>query len=137
MSDKTTPNPLRPPWLVLGRAEQVVIAGCVCFCLVAMTAYFVHQGGLRGRIIEIDRVDPTTVRFKVDVNSAAWPELVQLPDVGETLARRIVEHRKQNGPFTSPNDLQNVEGIGPKTVEQMRPYLLPLRLPDKVAGSAP
>lgn len=66
---------------------------------------------------------PLTFEFRVDVNSASWPELSQLPRIGETLARRIVEEREQNGPFFSPDDLTRVRGIGPKTLEQILPYL--------------
>jgi competence protein ComEA len=72
-----------------------------------------------------------TWHFSVDVNSADWPELVQLPGVGETLARRIVESREQDGPFTDPSDLRRVRGIGPKTLQRIQPYLAPM--PDRGA----
>jgi competence ComEA-like helix-hairpin-helix protein len=49
-----------------------------------------------------------------------------LPDVGETTARRIVDYRKRNGPFQSLDDLRQVRGIGPKTMERLRPYFLPI-----------
>jgi len=49
-----------------------------------------------------------------------------MPDIGEQLARRIVADRQQNGPFRDLADLRRVRGIGPKTLEGMRPYLLPV-----------
>jgi len=71
-------------------------------------------------------MEPKTARFLVDVNAAEWPELAQLPEVGETLARRIVDSRQQEGPFLDHDDLRRVRGIGPKTLETIRPYLLPM-----------
>ena len=55
-----------------------------------------------------------------------WPELVTLPEIGELLARRIVDYRQQFGPFKSVEDLRRVRGIGPKTMEHLRPYLEPI-----------
>src|SRR5262245_24003898 len=51
--------------------------------------------------------------FRVDVNRADRAELLQLPNCGETLARRILEHRQEHGPFRSLDDLRKVHGIGP------------------------
>ncbi len=102
--------------------------------LVAISAFWIYQGGLRGGVIEIDRAEPQTVEFQVDINKADWPELMLLPDVGETLARRIVESRESDGPFLDHNDLQRVRGIGPRTVDRMRPYLRPFPPADNMAG---
>src|SRR5262249_54070702 len=49
----------------------------------------------------------------LDINTATEAELLQLPGVGPGLARRILEYRAANGPFATPDDLQNVSGIGP------------------------
>ena len=78
---------------ILRAADQAAVAGLVLVALVGMGVYWIVQGGLRGELIEIDRAAPLVARFQVDVNAAGWPELSQLPDVGETLARRIVESR--------------------------------------------
>ena len=61
--------------------------------------------------------------FVVDVNHAEVAELVELPGVGQAIAERIVEYRKQNGPFKSVDDLREVTGIGPKTLEALRPHV--------------
>ena len=58
----------------------------------------------------------------VDVNTASVAELERLPGVGPLLAARIVEYRNAHGPFRSPEDLQRVQGIGPKTYETLREY---------------
>lgn len=62
--------------------------------------------------------------FRVEVNSAPWQEWTLLPGVGETTAKRIVEHRDRAGGFGRIDDLRRVRGIGPKTLERLRPYLL-------------
>jgi competence protein ComEA len=55
-----------------------------------------------------------------------WPELAQLPEMGESLARKIVAWRKEHGPFKDLTDLRRVKGIGPKKYEAVRPFLRPI-----------
>lgn len=59
---------------------------------------------------------------QVDINTANAAELERLPGVGPTLAQRIVAYRSAHGMFQSPDDLQQVQGIGPKTYETLREY---------------
>lgn len=56
---------------------------------------------------------------KINPNTAARDELMKLPGVGEVTANRIIQAR----PFRRLSDLLNVEGIGPKTLEKLKPYL--------------
>ena len=63
-----------------------------------------------------------------------WPELTQLPGIGETLARRIVESRRQAGPFADHEDIRRVRGIGPRTLERISPYLQSMPAAAAVAG---
>jgi len=56
---------------------------------------------------------------KINPNTAARDELMLLPGVGEVTANRIIQTR----PFRKPADLLNVEGIGPKTLEKLEPFL--------------
>ena len=94
-------------------------------------AWWLH-GRPNGTLIELDELPKQTAIFQVDINQADWPELIQLPEVGETLARRIVDFRQHRGPFGSIDELLAVAGIGPKTLEQIHPYLLPISdNPDK------
>ena len=105
------------------RADQAAVAVLVLAGLGATIGWWVVQGGLQGRLVELERAQPKTARFEVDINAADWPELVLLPGIGETLAKRIVDSRRQAGPFRDHNDLRRVRGIGPKTLEAVKPYL--------------
>jgi len=128
-----TDPPLPPPWL-LRRADQAGVAVLVAAGLISTIAWWVVQGGLRGRVIEVDQAEPKTARFDVDLNTADWPELTLLPGVGESLARRIVESRQKDGPFADHDELRRVRGIGPKTLENLRPYLRPVPSTRGLAG---
>jgi competence protein ComEA len=119
---------------LLRHADQAAVAAMVLLSLLGMAAYFVVQGGFRGGLVEIDRAGPLEARFRVDINHAEWPELSQLPEVGETLARRIVDSRTEIGPFRDNDDLRRMRGIGPKTLERIKPYLLPVPGQREVAG---
>lgn len=59
---------------------------------------------------------------KIDLNIASAAELEALPRIGPSLARRIVEDRQTHGPFRSVDELDRVKGIGPRTMELLRPY---------------
>lgn len=133
MSTHAPPPPDRRIWL-LRRADQAAVAGLAFAALAALAAYWYAQGGAAGRLIEIDREPRRQVEFLVDVNQADWPELAQLPEIGESLAKRIVETRRQRGPYLDHEDLRRVRGIGPKTLQRIRPYLRPMPLGENVAG---
>lgn len=56
----------------------------------------------------------------VNLNSATLEELQTLDGVGPVTAAAILEYRTQNGGFRSVEDLGQVPGIGPKTLEALR-----------------
>ena len=59
----------------------------------------------------------------VNLNSATVAELRQLPGIGPVTADRIVAYREQHGPFGAPEDLIQVSGIGPRTLERLAPLV--------------
>lgn len=60
---------------------------------------------------------------KVNINTATADELTALPGVGPSTAQAIVEDRKQNGRYTSPEDLMRVSGIGEKKFAKMKDHI--------------
>jgi competence ComEA-like helix-hairpin-helix protein len=70
-------------------------------------------------------MDSTQFTFGVseealDLNRATFEELVALPHVGDMRARQILELRRQRGGFKRPEEILAINGIGPKTFEELR-----------------
>jgi competence protein ComEA len=70
---------------------------------------------------------PTTGKLQpgdppIDINAADSAELVRIPGVGPVTAQSILAARADR-PFASVDDLDRVRGIGPKTLEKIRPYV--------------
>lgn len=59
----------------------------------------------------------------LNINTASVEELQTLPNIGESTAQRIVDYRTQHGNFASVDALQNVRGIGAKTLEKLKPFV--------------
>ncbi|MDQ4024065.1 MAG: helix-hairpin-helix domain-containing protein, partial [Actinomycetota bacterium] len=59
----------------------------------------------------------------VSLNSADQAALETIPGVGPVTAAAIVAYRDETGPFTSVEQLLEVSGIGPATLESVRPYV--------------
>lgn len=59
----------------------------------------------------------------VNLNTATAEQLDTLPGIGPALAGRILDWRDLNGGFRSVDDLTEVSGIGPATLERLRPLV--------------
>ena len=119
---------------LLRRADQIGVAALVLAGFLGLGVWWWWQGGLSGGLVDLETAEPRQAKFAVDLNTAAWTELAQIPEIGEALARRIVESRKVDGPFVKLDALDRVPGIGPRTLEQMRPYLQPIPQDENVVG---
>ena len=62
-------------------------------------------------------------QYLVDLNNAGKDEFCILPEIGPTLAQRILDYRAENGPFSSCEELMKVKGIGEKKFAKIKPYL--------------
>lgn len=74
----------------------------------------VGEGVAPGADPSVEPSGENDVDGPVNINTAGVEELDELPGVGETTARAIVEEREANGPFSSPEDIMRVSGIGEK-----------------------
>ncbi|WP_036666642.1 ComEA family DNA-binding protein [Paludibacterium yongneupense] len=61
----------------------------------------------------------------VDLNAASQRELQSVKGIGPARARAIVEYRLRHGPFRTLDELRQVPGFGPRTVERLRRELTP------------
>ena len=67
-----------------------------------------------GTITEEDAAEMTAAKADglVHINTADEKGLEALPGIGPVMAKRIVAYRKENGPFSSIEELKKVRGIG-------------------------
>jgi competence protein ComEA len=56
----------------------------------------------------------------VNINSASQAELETIKGIGPVKAKAIIDYRTKNGAFKSVDDLDNVKGIGKKSVDKFR-----------------
>ena len=59
----------------------------------------------------------------VNINTASLTELQTLSGIGKSKAEAIIRYREQNGNFKSIEDLLNVDGIGEKLYEEIKPNI--------------
>jgi competence protein ComEA len=56
----------------------------------------------------------------VDINGATLEDLDGLPGIGPAYSQRIIEYRSEHGPFQDVEELLQIKGIGPATLEEIR-----------------
>ncbi|MFK0664686.1 ComEA family DNA-binding protein [Aeromonas salmonicida] len=61
---------------------------------------------------------------KVNLNTASINELTALKGIGEKKAQAIVDFRQKQGKFTTVEQLADVSGIGPATLEANRDMII-------------
>lgn len=76
-------------------------------------------GGVEGSAGAVS-ADSSTGGQLVNINSADLAELDALPGVGPSTAQAIIDDRESNGPFSMPEDLMRVSGIGEKKFEKLK-----------------
>lgn len=95
-----------------GSDDQQVTALIVCVFLVVAGFCFWQNSVTNSGFIDFEDLPSRPVEYVVDINTAEWPELTNLPGIGEKLAKQIVRHREQSGPFHSADELMDIHGIG-------------------------
>lgn len=56
----------------------------------------------------------------VNINTATESELTTIPGIGPAKATAIIQYREENGPYSTPEGLMDVSGIGQKTFEKLK-----------------
>ncbi len=121
--------PTEPPAGPIPAGFQPLVAAALLLAILAMAGWFILGGGFSGGLVAYDRPPTVEAGFTVNINAAGTTELAQLPGLGPATAERIVAYRREHGPFASHDDLLAVTGIGPVTLESLRPFLRPIRPP--------
>lgn len=81
----------------------------------------------------------------IDINKAGAAELDRLPGIGPAKAQAILDARERLGGFKTIEQLDEAKGIGPATVEKLRPYIkleatsqtVPAAMPDDTTRHQP
>ncbi|MDD3966909.1 MAG: helix-hairpin-helix domain-containing protein [Candidatus Neomarinimicrobiota bacterium] len=59
----------------------------------------------------------------VNINTAALMEIEALPYIGIEKAKAIIAYREEHGSFATVDELTKVKGIGPSTLEKLKPFI--------------
>lgn len=116
-------TPVDSPVYGLRQSDRLFIVVLSSIILLLSLVHIVRLSWRGTPAFEIQRLPRQIASFRIDVNKATWVEWMQLPEIGEVLARQIVADRERNGPFASIEDLRRVKGIGAVKMEKMRPFL--------------
>ena len=81
--------------------------------------YSIHADGFAEETVPMESVD-----FRVNINTATRAELTRLPGVGEKLAERMIEYRKEHGRFRAVEELLEVNGIGGSKFAAMKDLII-------------
>jgi comEA protein len=105
-----------------GRADTSVVSEITWHHRAQHIESLVKQGQTDSAVVWLERLEDAPV-LQVNINTAGTEELASLPKVGPKLAERIIDYRRQNGPFENVDQLTAVKGIGKKMLEKIRPYI--------------
>lgn len=83
------------------------------FCGVALAALFTFSGPAAAA---------PALEGKININTASEVELDLLPGIGPSIAKKVVDYRRQH-PFDDPLHLMRIKGIGRKTFNKLKPFL--------------
>jgi len=90
--------------------------------LLKMTGYILSLLLMCSTVQAAETTDSQTTKVAedvVDINTADAPTIARiLNGIGEKKAAAIVQYREEHGPFKSVAELENVYGIGSKTIEK-------------------
>jgi competence protein ComEA len=110
-----SPAPPTPP--PPARGDRLLTVAAVIVAIALIAAIYGPRFGARP-------ADVTPFAYRVDLNTADRGELMQVPGIGPSRADAIIAQRNQTGPFRTADDLAIVKGIGTKTVDGIRSFVL-------------
>jgi len=110
-----------------GGLQNTVSAGVYDSYPVLVQGTMVHVSTEDGRIEIATEPLPAayriTLSIPIAINLASHDELVAIPQIGSVLARRIINHRSQYGPFTTIDEVTKVPGIGEVRLSSIRAFV--------------
>ena len=95
----------------------VAVVLCLMFCGFFAANYLLNSG----EVVQAESIG------RINPNTADAASLSRLPSIGIVTAEAIVSYRERTSGdvvFKSSSDLQKVKGVGPKTVENIKQWLI-------------
>lgn len=107
------------------RGEGLLIAAVLGLLLLSCLFVYLHRLPGKENFEPVHAVSAEKLlrAEMVDINHAPADEIASLPGIGEELARRIAEYRAESGPFSAPEEIMNVPGIGKGKLEAILPHI--------------
>lgn len=72
---------------------------------------------------DLDTSSSSITSNLININYASIELLCKIPKIGESKAKNIINYRKENGLFSSINDITKVSGIGDALFSQIKKYI--------------
>ncbi|HEY4258534.1 MAG TPA: helix-hairpin-helix domain-containing protein [Schlesneria sp.] len=105
------------------RSDQIVVWLLSVVLLMLLGIHWVRLSRWGISPVELSSQKPREYYYSLDINKASWVEWAQLDGIGEVMGRRIVANREEHGLFRNPDDVSRVKGIGPRSMQKIRPFL--------------
>jgi len=102
------------------RADLMNIKGIGEKTFMKIKDYFYKFEGEKKNFGENELFEQEIIIIKININTATEEDLTTLIGIGPAKAKRIIELRKKLGRFNDVNQLLEVKGIGPKTLDKFR-----------------
>ncbi len=119
-----------PDWFYLTRRERMGLYFIVVSILLG-EILVVTRTMWEGRLFRnaqlsgtlIDKIPNGVKKWPIDLNTATYDELLEIPGIGPTLAYRIIRRREEKGFYSDLKELLLVKGIGEKLLRRLKVYL--------------
>lgn len=95
----------------------------ILLCAIVASIFIYYQRYKEAQTYKFKKVSNEVHQYRININSAKLKELDNLPGIGPSMAQRIIDHRNQNGPFQSLDEITKVKGIGAKSFEKIKGFI--------------
>jgi competence protein ComEA len=113
MSPTPTPTPVPPP----PGGERVLTVMAIAVGLILFVTLYAPRFTARP-------IESAKQPYRIDLNAASRDELLQVPGIGPSRADAILAKRAERGSFRDVGDVATVKGIGTKTLDGIRSYVI-------------
>ena len=111
---------MRKEWILIS-VFLTVLAGTVFFQTIGLPSVQDVQPAPQTAVQTVPETAQS--RYAVNLNEASFDELMGVAGMTEKIAEGIRTRRAEYGRFLSVDELLEVSGVGPVTLEKLRPYI--------------